>query len=90
LGWRVTVVDDRATVAVRVPARPVHRRSYKAASVPGTLHPPLAAAMLQVAGVGAGLVLLDPCCGAGTLPIEAAGAGARVLGSDADPAASPG
>lgn len=87
LGWRVTVVGDRATVALRVPARPLHRRPYKAASVPGTLHPPLAAAMLLLAG--AGDVLLDPCCGAGTLPIEAARAGvaARVLGSDADPAA---
>jgi 23S rRNA G2445 N2-methylase RlmL len=87
LGWRVTVVDDHATVALRVPDRPLHRRPYKAASVPGTLHPPLAAAMLRLAG--AGDVLLDPCCGAGTLPIEAARAGvaARVLGSDADRAA---
>jgi len=87
LSWRITVVDDRATVALRIPARPLHRRSYKAASVPGTLHPPLAAAMLRVAEMGAGHVLLDPCCGAGTLPIEAAGVGARVIGSDADPAA---
>jgi hypothetical protein len=49
LSWRVTVVDDRATLALRIPARPLHRRPYKAASVPGTLHPPLAAAMLRVA-----------------------------------------
>jgi 23S rRNA G2445 N2-methylase RlmL len=85
--WRVTVVDDRATVALRIPERPLHRRSYKAASVPGTLHPPLAAAMLRLAGPGK--VLLDPCCGAGTIAVEAALAGtaARVLGSDADPAA---
>jgi 23S rRNA G2445 N2-methylase RlmL len=87
LSWRVTVVDDRATVALRIPARPLHRRPYKAVSVPGTLHPPLAAAMLRVAEIGAGDVLLDPCCGAGTLPIEAAGIGARASGSDADPAA---
>jgi 23S rRNA G2445 N2-methylase RlmL len=87
LSWRVTVVDDRVTVALRIPARPLHRRSYKVASVPGTLHPPLAAAMLRLAG--AGDVLLDPCCGAGTIAIEGARAGtaARVLGSDADPAA---
>jgi tRNA (guanine6-N2)-methyltransferase len=87
LSWRVTVVDDRATVALRIPVRPLHRRPYKAASVPGTLHPPLAAAMLRIAEIGAADVLLDPCCGAGTLPIEAAGAAARVLGSDADPVA---
>jgi 23S rRNA G2445 N2-methylase RlmL len=87
LSWRVTVVDDRATLALRVPARPLHRRPYKEASVPGTLHPPLAAAMLRLAGVGAGQLLLDPCCGAGTLPIEAAGHGADAIGCDADPAA---
>ncbi|QYN34741.1 methyltransferase domain-containing protein [Pseudonocardia sp. DSM 110487] len=87
LSWRLTVVDDRVTVALRIPGRPLHRRSYKAASVPGTLHPPLAAAILRVAEIGAGHVVLDPCCGAGTLPIEAAGTGARVVGSDVDPAA---
>lgn len=32
LSWRVTVVDDRATLALRVPARPLHRRPYKEAS----------------------------------------------------------
>jgi 23S rRNA G2445 N2-methylase RlmL len=87
LSWRVTVVDDRVTVALRIPARPLHRRSYKVASVPGTLHPPLAAAMLRLAG--AGDVLLDPCCGAGTIAIEGAraAAAARVLGADADPVA---
>jgi 23S rRNA G2445 N2-methylase RlmL len=84
LSWRLTVLDDRVTVALRIPGRPLHRRSYKAASVPGTLHPPLAAAMLRVAEIGAGHVLLDPCCGAGTLPIEAAGVAGRVLGSDVD------
>jgi tRNA (guanine6-N2)-methyltransferase len=89
LGWRVTVIDDRAMLALRVPPRPLHRRPYKSASVPGTLHPPLAAAMVQLAEIGTGDVLLDPCCGAGTIPIEAAraGLGARVLGSDADPTA---
>jgi 23S rRNA G2445 N2-methylase RlmL len=87
LTWRVTVVDGRAAVSVRVAARPLHRRPWKVASVPGTLHPPLAAAMVALAGVGPGDVVLDPCCGAGTLAIEAAGAGAAAFGADLDPAA---
>ncbi|WP_308216085.1 TRM11 family SAM-dependent methyltransferase [Pseudonocardia humida] len=87
LSWRVTLVDDRASVAVRVGARPLHRRPWKVASVPGTLHPPLAAAMVALAGVGRGDVVLDPCCGAGTLAIEAARAGAVAVGADLDPAA---
>ncbi|GAA1199825.1 hypothetical protein GCM10009608_38670 [Pseudonocardia alaniniphila] len=84
LTWRVTVVGDRATVAVRVGARPLHRRTWKVAGVPGTLHPPLAAAMVALAGVAAGERVLDPCCGAGTLAIEAALAGAVAMGVDLD------
>ncbi|PRY02199.1 putative RNA methylase family UPF0020 [Allonocardiopsis opalescens] len=89
LGWRVTVEGERAVLAVRIGERPLHRRAYKEASVAGTLHPPLAAAMAALAGPRPGQTALDPCCGAGTLPIEAARAvpGLRVLGLDADPAA---
>jgi len=87
LGWRVALVDGRASVAVRVGARPLHRRPWKVASVPGTLHPPLAAAMVALAGAGRGDVVLDPCCGAGTLAIEAARAGAVAVGADLDPVA---
>jgi tRNA (guanine6-N2)-methyltransferase len=84
LSWRVTVVDDRAALGLRIADRPLHRRAYKVASVPGTLHPPLAAAMVALAGPGS--VLLDPCCGAGTIAIEAtAAASGTVLGTDADP-----
>ena len=84
LTWRVTVVGDRATVAVRVGARPLHRRIWKVAGVPGTLHPPLAAAMVALTGIAAGERVLDPCCGAGTLAIEAAHAGAVAMGVDLD------
>ncbi|GAB3000011.1 methyltransferase domain-containing protein [Saccharothrix stipae] len=68
--WRVTIVDDRALLALRVADRPLHRRGYRVASRPGSLHPPLAAAML--AGVRPGSTVLDPFCGTGTIPIEAA------------------
>ncbi|MEV4309386.1 RNA methyltransferase [Nonomuraea sp. NPDC049624] len=72
--WRVTIEGDQAVIARRAGDRPLHRRPYKTASIPGTLHPPLAAAMAQLAGVGAAGfrgVVLDPCCGAGTTLIEA-------------------
>ncbi|MEU1719987.1 methyltransferase domain-containing protein [Nonomuraea sp. NPDC005692] len=93
--WRVTIEGDQAVIARRAGDRPLHRRPYKTASIPGTLHPPLAAAMAQLAGLGAeGFrgVVLDPCCGAGTTLIEAhalaprAGL-ARFAGFDRDPAA---
>nr|WP_055506171.1 methyltransferase domain-containing protein [Nonomuraea pusilla] len=93
LAWRVTLEGDRAVIALRAGARPLHRRAYKTASVPGTLHPPVAAAMARLAGLDApgapGRVVLDPCAGAGTVLIEAAARApeARLLGFDRDPAA---
>ncbi|MFF5483482.1 TRM11 family SAM-dependent methyltransferase [Streptomyces sp. NPDC012935] len=57
---------------LRFDDRPLHRRAYKQRTVPGTLHPPLAAAMAQPADIRPGHVVIDPCCGAGTLLIEAA------------------
>ncbi|MGI5274579.1 methyltransferase domain-containing protein [Nonomuraea sp. CA-218870] len=87
--WRVTIEGERAVIAVRIADRPLHRRAYKTASIPGTLHPPLAAAMAGLARLGGAGTVLDPCCGAGTTLIEAAAAapGARLLGLDRDPAA---
>jgi 23S rRNA G2445 N2-methylase RlmL len=87
--WRVTLDGDRALVGLRPGARPLHRRPWKTASIPGTLHPPVAAAMARLAGIRPGLVVVDPCCGAGTILIEAAGLcpAARFAGGDIDPAA---
>ncbi|NUT98912.1 MAG: methyltransferase domain-containing protein [Saccharothrix sp.] len=73
LSWRVTVVDDRAVVGLRIADRPLHRRPYRRVSRPGALHPPVAAAMVRLAGPGARL--LDPFCGTGTIGIEAVDAG---------------
>lgn len=71
LSWRLTVTDDRALLALRLASRPLHRRPWRRVTRPGSLHPPLAAAMLRLAGPLAGRRLLDPCCGVGTIPLEA-------------------
>ncbi|SEG82363.1 23S rRNA G2445 N2-methylase RlmL [Thermomonospora echinospora] len=70
-GWRLTLDGTHATLMLRIAARPLHRRTYKQHSIPGTLHPPVAAAMARMADVRPGHTVLDPCCGAGTLLIEA-------------------
>ncbi|MER5650259.1 methyltransferase domain-containing protein [Streptosporangium sp. NPDC002524] len=70
-GWRLTLDGTRATLMLRITDRPLHRRAYKRHSIPGTLHPPLAAAMVRMADIHPGQTVLDPCCGAGTLLIEA-------------------
>ncbi|MBF8193853.1 RNA methyltransferase [Nonomuraea sp. K274] len=89
MSWRVTIEGDRAIIALRVAGRPLHRRPYKTASIRGTLHPPLAAAMAELARLDGASTVLDPCCGAGTTLIEAhaLAPGVRLLGFDHDPAA---
>jgi tRNA (guanine6-N2)-methyltransferase len=83
---RAFVRDDRATLALRLGGRPLHRRAYKTETGPATLHPPTAAALVAIAAPEAG-TLLDPFCGDGTIAIEAARArpGLHVIASDLDP-----
>ncbi len=82
LNVRVFIEHESAWIGVRLGARPLHRRSYKLDHVPGSLKPPVAAAMLRLAGLAPGARLLDPCCGAGTLLIEASLSGAKAMGGD--------
>ena len=89
LSLRVHLTTERTTVAVRISARPLHRRAYRVASRPGALHPPLARALALLAAPSPCRVLLDPFCGTGTIPIEArlASRTVRSVGMDIDPAA---
>ncbi|MFJ6658960.1 methyltransferase domain-containing protein [Streptomyces sp. NPDC091377] len=82
--WRLTLDGTDATLMPRAHERPLHRRAYKGRTVPGTLHPPVAAAMAARAELRPGAVVLDPCCGAGTLLAEGAliRPDARFLGLD--------
>lgn len=84
LTWRVHLVDGEGTVGLRAADGPLHRRAYKTTSQVGTLHPPMAAAMALFSGLEPGRTLLDPFCGVGTIPIEAAAQRdpVRALGSD--------
>lgn len=85
---RVFVSGEAATFAVRLAAGPLHRRGYKRDASRGTLHPPVAAALAWLLAPGPGEVVVDPFCGDGTVPIEAAVAApeAVVHGSDIDEA----
>ncbi|MFI0355659.1 TRM11 family SAM-dependent methyltransferase [Actinomadura sp. 9N407] len=70
--WRLALDGVNACLMRRIADHPLHRRPYKRRTIPGTLHPPLAAAMAQMAEIEPGHTVLDPCCGAGTPLIEAA------------------
>ena len=86
LSVRVHLEGGRATVATRIAFAPLHRRRYRTASRPGSPHPPFARALALLAGIRHGARLVDPFCGAGTIPIEAklACQSIRAAGSDLD------
>jgi len=86
LTCRVFVQQGWAQAAVRVMAAPLHRRAYKRDTGAGTLHPPVAAAMVRLALPRPDASMLDPFCGDGTIVIEAALSrpGLRITGSDLD------
>ena len=84
---RIFVRGQTAVAALRLGAWPLHRRTYKQDTGPGTLHPPVAAALARLADPLPGDAVLDPFCGDGTIAIETALVypQARVIASDIDP-----
>ena len=71
LNIRVFIEGDTAVVGLRLAERSLSRRSYKQEHVPGSLKPAVAAALLTLAEAASHTRILDPCCGAGTILIEA-------------------
>lgn len=63
---------DVFTVSIDSSGQRLHRRGWRIESGAAPLRESLAAALLALAGWRPGEALLDPMCGAGTLPIEAA------------------
>jgi 23S rRNA G2445 N2-methylase RlmL len=89
----LTIYSKTAVCGVRLSDRTMRHRSYKLEHVAASLRPTVAAAMVRLAGVGPGMTVLDPFCGAGTILAEALdvaekrsrGGAVRVLGGDIDP-----
>ncbi len=68
----VRLVRDMVTVSVDTSGALLHQRGYRLATAKAPLRETLAAGMLLASGWDRDAPLLDPFCGAGTLPIEAA------------------
>jgi Predicted N6-adenine-specific DNA methylase len=68
----VRLFRDECTVSADASGDLLHRRGYRLASGKAPLRETLAAAMLAAAGWDRVAPLLDPMCGSGTIPIEAA------------------
>jgi 23S rRNA (guanine2445-N2)-methyltransferase / 23S rRNA (guanine2069-N7)-methyltransferase len=70
----VYLFKDEATVSLDLSGESLHRRGYRMEGVPAPLKENLGAALLKTAGwpKDPSCAFLDPMCGSGTLPIEAA------------------
>lgn len=68
----VRLADDRCTVSVDSSGTILHKRGYRQAVAKAPLRETLAAAILMASGWNKVSPLLDPFCGSGTIPIEAA------------------
>ena len=72
LGIYVHLSRDRCSLLVDTSGRALHRRGWRRSQGPAPLAETLAAAMLSLGGWDRRSPLLDPFCGSGTIPIEAA------------------
>ena len=68
----VRLAEDRVTVSVDSSGTILHKRGYRLASAKAPLRETLAAGLLMASGWDLRSPLLDPFCGSGTIPIEAA------------------
>ncbi|MCS7141883.1 MAG: THUMP domain-containing protein [Candidatus Nitrosocaldus sp.] len=69
---RVDVVGEQCIVGIALTRESLHRRGYRAFHHRAALKPSIAYAMLRLAEPSKGNILVDPMCGSGTIPIEAA------------------
>jgi putative N6-adenine-specific DNA methylase len=68
----VRLVDDECEISADTSGELLHRRGYRQEIGKAPLRETLAAAMLLASGWRPGEPLIDPLCGSGTIPIEAA------------------
>jgi putative N6-adenine-specific DNA methylase len=68
----VRLLHDRCTVSIDSSGALLHRRGYRLATAKAPLRETLAAATLMASEWRPDAPLLDPLCGSGTIPIEAA------------------
>ena len=68
----ISLEGDHCTVSVDSSGELLHRRGYRLATAKAPLRETLACAILKASGWDAASPLIDPFCGSGTIPIEAA------------------
>lgn len=74
----VSLLKDVATLTIDTSGDGLHKRGYRVDSVEAPLKETLAAALVQLSYWNKNRLLIDPFCGSGTIPIEAAMIGKNI------------
>lgn len=69
---RVTILKDMVTLAIDTTGDSLHKRGYRPSAGKAPISECLAAALIKLTPWNGDRVLVDPFCGSGTFPIEAA------------------
>lgn len=75
---RVTIMKDVVTVGLDTSGDSLHKRGYRQTTVKAPITETLAAALIMLTPWKWDRILVDPFCGSGTFPIEAAMIGANI------------
>ena len=69
---RVFILKDQVTISLDTTGTPLHKRGYRKLVSEAPIRETLAAALLMLTPWHKDRILVDPFCGSGTIPIEAA------------------
>ncbi len=75
---RVFLLKDEVTVGLDVTGESLHKRGYRKLTAKAPIAENLAAAMIMLTPWNKDRILIDPFCGSGTIPIEAAMMAAQI------------
>lgn len=75
---RVTILKDEVTICIDTSGESLHKRGYRRLTSKAPITETLAAALIMLTPWKNDRILVDPFCGSGTIPIEAALIGANI------------
>ncbi len=75
---RVTFMKDEVTIGIDTTGQSLHKRGYRKMTAKAPITETLAAAIIMLTPWNKDRILVDPFCGSGTFPIEAAMIGANI------------
>lgn len=75
---RVFIFKDEVTIALDTTGESLHKRGYRTLTGKAPVSETLAAALIMLTPWNRDRILVDPFCGSGTIPIEAAMIGANI------------